>query len=73
VNTALILSGGTGSRIGGNIPKQYIEICGKPILEYQIECLKKQNLTDIILVIGHLGNVIEEYFKEKENRKNEKQ
>ncbi len=32
-------------------------------MEYQIECLKKQNLTDIILVIGHLGNVIENILK----------
>ena len=35
-----------------------IRICGKPILEHQIENLKAYGLTDITLVIGHLGNVI---------------
>ena len=39
-----------------------IEICGKPILVWQIENLKACGLTDITLVVGHLGNVIQEYF-----------
>lgn len=61
----VIMAGGRGTRItsiNAEVPKPMIEICGKPILEYQIECLKKQKLTDLILVIGYLGNVIEEYF-----------
>ncbi len=61
----VIMAGGRGTRIASinaEVPKPMIRVCGKPILEYQIECLKKQNLTEIILVIGHLGNVIEEYF-----------
>lgn len=37
MNIALILAGGTGSRFGGNIPKQYLEVAGKPVIAY---CLK---------------------------------
>lgn len=37
MNIAVILSGGTGSRLGANIPKQYIEVGGKPIYLYCIE------------------------------------
>jgi D,D-heptose 1,7-bisphosphate phosphatase len=61
----VIMAGGKGSRIASvasDIPKPMITICGKPILEYQIECLEKNNLTDIILVVGHLGHVIKDYF-----------
>lgn len=61
----VIMAGGRGTRIASlnaEVPKSMIRIDGKPILEYQMECLKKHNLTDIILVIGHLGNIIEEYF-----------
>lgn len=61
----VIMAGGRGTRIASihaDIPKPMIEICGKPILEHQIECLRKQNLKDIILVIGYLGNIIKEYF-----------
>ena len=34
---AIILSGGVGVRLGGGIPKQYIEVNGKPIIQYSIE------------------------------------
>ena len=43
-----------------------IPICGKPILEWQIENLKACGLTDITLVIGYLGYVIKEYFGDGE-------
>ena len=61
----VIMAGGKGTRvaaIASDIPKPMIRICGKPILEYQIECLKKNGLTDIILVVGHLGQHIIEHF-----------
>lgn len=61
----VIMAGGKGTRIASvnsEVPKPMIPILNKPILEYQIECLKKQGYTDIILVVGHLGHVIKEYF-----------
>ena len=62
---AVIMAGGKGTRLGSmtkDIPKPMISIENKPILEYQIESLRKSNITDIILVIGYLGDVIKEYF-----------
>lgn len=62
---AVIMAGGKGTRIASvvsDVPKPMIQICGKPILQYQIECLRRQNIIDIILVIGHLGHVIKDYF-----------
>lgn len=63
----VIMAGGMGTRIASianDVPKPMIKICGKPILEYQIENLKSCGLTDITLVIGHLGHVIQDYFKD---------
>ena len=37
MNAAVILSGGTGKRIGGNIPKQYIKAGGRMIIEYCLD------------------------------------
>lgn len=62
---AVIMAGGKGTRIASvksDVPKPMIEICGKPILEWQIDNLKAYGLTDIIFVIGYLGHVIKEYF-----------
>ena len=61
----VIMAGGKGTRIASvrnDLPKPMIPVCGKPILEWQIENLKASGLTDIILVVGHLGDVIKDYF-----------
>ena len=54
----VIMAGGKGTRIASvrnDVPKPMISICGKPILEYQIANLKACGLTDIIIVVGYLG------------------
>lgn len=61
----VIMAGGKGTRIASvskDVPKPMIKVCGRPILEHQIENLKACGLTDITLVIGHLGHVIRNYF-----------
>lgn len=61
----VIMAGGKGTRIASvnsEVPKPMIPLLEKPILEHQIDCLKKQGYTDIILVVGHLGHVIRDYF-----------
>ena len=61
----IIMAGGMGTRIQSvraDVPKPMIEICGKPILQYQIENLKACGLTDITIGVGHLGHVIKDFF-----------
>lgn len=63
----VIMAGGKGTRItsvASDIPKPMILIDGKPVLEHEIECLRKQGFTDIILTVSHLGNVIMDYFQD---------
>ena len=61
---AVILCGGKGTRLGLAIPKPMVSIGGKPLLEHQIELLKKYHITDIIFLSGHLAEVIENYFQD---------
>ena len=52
-NYAVILASGTGSRFGANLPKQFIKINGKTILEYSVEAFdKNENIDNIIVVIA---------------------
>lgn len=49
---ALIVAGGKGERMNSDIPKQFIEINGKPVLMYAIEAFVKYNADiQIILVL----------------------
>lgn len=63
---AVIMAGGKGTRLAsltkGEIPKPMIMVAGKPLLLWQIERMKENGIEDIILVIGHLGHKIREYF-----------
>lgn len=60
------MAGGKGTRLAeitkDEIPKPMVPILGKPLLEWQIEKLKENSIQDIILVIGHLGEKIVQYF-----------
>ena len=61
----VIMAGGKGTRISSvasDIPKPMIKIEGKPVLEHELECLRDQGFTDIIITVSHLGNIIMDYF-----------
>ena len=63
---AVIMAGGKGTRLvtitKDEIPKPMAPVLGKPILEWQVERLKENGINEIIMVIGHLGNKIVDYF-----------
>lgn len=52
MNIALILSGGTGTRLGADIPKQYIEVGGKMILMYCLEVLLLHPSMDAVQIVA---------------------
>lgn len=50
---AVILAGGTGTRVGAGIPKQFIKIMNKPILAYTLENFQNNPQIDAIEVVCH--------------------
>ncbi len=72
MNVAILLAGGTGSRIkSSKIPKQFIEINNKPIFIYTLETfINNKNVNKIILCcnvdwISKASEYIKKYFPEK--------
>lgn len=62
---AIILAGGKGTRLGDytkDIPKPMLTIGSKPVLEHQINILKRHGINEIILLVNHLKDVIIDYF-----------
>ncbi|MBN2112275.1 nucleotidyltransferase family protein [Candidatus Woesearchaeota archaeon] len=62
---AVILCGGSGKRlgkIGEELPKALVPINGKPIIDYQIEWLKKYGVDNIVLACGHKREKIKEHL-----------
>ena len=62
MNYAIILSGGVGARIGLDIPKQYYDVQGKPIIEYVFKAIEKSSLIDGFIVVA--AEEWQEYIKE---------
>jgi len=62
----IILAGGKGTRLAPYttiFPKPLVPIGDRPILEIIIRQLVRQGLGDILLSVGHLGELIEAYFQ----------
>ena len=62
---AVILAGGRGTRMApltDTCPKPMIEIHGKPFLEYLIDMLRDRGISRILLLLGYLPEVVQQYF-----------
>lgn len=62
---AVILAGGEGSRLRPltcNLPKPMARICGKPLLEYILELLNRNNIEECVITLKYLPQIIKEHF-----------
>jgi NDP-sugar pyrophosphorylase family protein len=61
----VIVAGGLATRlrpITERIPKALVKIGGRPFLEHQIELLKRNSVSGVVLCVGHLGQMIEQQY-----------
>ena len=66
----VILAGGLATRLRPlteTIPKSMVLINNKPFLQYQLELLRSNGITDIVLCVGYLHKQIEDYFQNGRN------
>lgn len=63
---AVIQAGGKGTRMksltGDKLPKPMLLMNGKPLLEWQIENIVHSGIKEFVMIVGHLGEKIKEYF-----------
>jgi len=60
-----ILAGGLASRLRpltDKIPKVLLPVAGKPFLAHQLELLRRQELHQVVLCVGYLGELIQDQF-----------
>lgn len=65
MNISIILAAGEGTRMKSNLSKVLHPVCGKPILEYVIKASKGAAVEKNIVIVGHSGDEVREYFKEE--------
>lgn len=65
IKQCVILAGGLGtrlSRVNQKTPKALTKILGEPILENQIKKIAEANIDEVILLVGHMSEKIQEHF-----------
>ena len=66
-NYLILLAGGTGSRMGANMPKQFLIVRDKPVIVHTIESFQKNNSIDGIVVVcikewvNYMQTIVDEY------------
>jgi len=64
---AVVLSAGTGSRMKSDVPKQYLDLNGKPVIYYSLKAFEENGFSTIVLVCGKddvdycWENIVEKY------------
>ncbi|MGM9746274.1 MAG: SDR family NAD(P)-dependent oxidoreductase [Paludibacteraceae bacterium] len=51
-NVAVILAGGSGNRLGGNLPKQFLKVAGKQIIEHTVDVFEQHEQIDEIAIVS---------------------
>ncbi|MGN1457105.1 MAG: IspD/TarI family cytidylyltransferase [Acutalibacteraceae bacterium] len=69
-----IVAGGTGSRMGKtSMPKQFLDLCGKPVIVHTIQKFLDNSMTDVVVVginpewRNYMQEIAEKYFPAKDN------
>lgn len=60
---AIVLSAGQGKRMGTKVQKQYLELCGKPVICYCLETFEQSKIIDDIIMVAGPGQ--EDYVKKE--------
>ena len=67
MNIAIIIAGGVGNRLGASLPKQFVEVLGKPVIAYTMEHFQNHAEIDAIELVcvdgyqEHLKSIVEKY------------
>lgn len=71
MNIAVILAGGRGVRLGGDIPKQMLNLGGKPVIAWAVDTFHKHDSIDKIIIVSEKNtlNQIRELFPGKKYTK----
>lgn len=50
-NIAVILASGSGSRFGAKLPKQFVRLAGKPVIQYTVEAFEAASVIDEVIIV----------------------
>jgi bifunctional UDP-N-acetylglucosamine pyrophosphorylase/glucosamine-1-phosphate N-acetyltransferase/UDP-N-acetylglucosamine pyrophosphorylase len=55
---AIILAAGKGKRMGSDLPKVLVPVCGRPMIRYVIEAVRAAGIERILIVVGYMAALV---------------
>jgi bifunctional UDP-N-acetylglucosamine pyrophosphorylase/glucosamine-1-phosphate N-acetyltransferase/UDP-N-acetylglucosamine pyrophosphorylase len=55
---AIILAAGKGKRMGSDLPKVLLPVCGRPMLRYVIDAVRAAGVERMVVVVGHRAELV---------------
>ena len=65
MRNAIVLSAGKGTRMHSELPKGAFIVIDKPMVAHAVDMLKKSSIDNIVVVVGHLKEVIYDLLKDE--------
>jgi len=63
MKAAIILAAGMGVRMKSDLPKVFHSLCGRPMLSWVLDAVKKSGFDEIYVVVGYRSDMIKDYYK----------
>ena len=58
-NIAIILAGGTGTRAGFSVPKQFVKLAGRTMIERTVDAFQQNPLITGIVIVSNIETIEE--------------
>jgi UDP-N-acetylglucosamine diphosphorylase/glucosamine-1-phosphate N-acetyltransferase len=55
---AVLLAAGKGKRMGSDLPKVLLPVCGRPMLRYVVNAVRAAGVEQMVVVVGHRGELV---------------
>jgi len=55
---AIILAAGKGKRMGSDLPKVLLPVCGRPMIRYVVEAVRAAGVERMLVVVGHRAELV---------------
>jgi bifunctional UDP-N-acetylglucosamine pyrophosphorylase / glucosamine-1-phosphate N-acetyltransferase len=57
---AIILAAGKGKRMGSDLPKVLLPVCGRPMLRFVVDAVRAAGVEQMVVVVGHRAELVQE-------------
>ncbi|MCA9245644.1 MAG: NTP transferase domain-containing protein [Planctomycetales bacterium] len=60
---AIVLAAGKGTRMESDLPKVLVEICGRPMIDFVLDALRKAGVNRVVVVVGYRSDDVRAHLK----------